>query len=428
MKKDFKKFANSFQAIARLRLEGISCLMKHLGNPQNDLKFIHVAGTNGKGSVCSFLQCIFTEAGYRTGKYTSPNLISVCERISIDGKLISEADINRILEKVEAASKKVEEELGDAPTQFEIWTAAAFCYFKEQGCDLVILETGLGGSRDATNVIAPPLASVITRIDIDHTEYLGNTIEEIAGEKAGIIKKGCPLTVTVRQTPKAARVLEKVCAERENRLVTASEPNCLDHKDFCEIFSYTTSSGAVLSPITCGISGLCQPENAGLAAETAHLLGISPEHIKKGISLAKNPGRFEVISQNPDVIYDGAHNKNGMEALIKSLKRYYPKWQGGTFIMAFMADKDIRGELELLQDSGLLKDSEIFVVKVKNNPRSAEPLELLPITDAMNIKATAFDSIGQAYLMATKKGSPTILCGSLYLYKDFAEALKEISG
>ena len=176
MDNNFKKFANSFQAVARLRLEGISCLMKYLGNPQNNLKFIHIAGTNGKGSVCNFLQCIYTDAGYRTGRYTSPNLVSVCERISVDGVLISDEDINRILSTVEDAARKVETELGDLPTQFEIWTAAAFCYFKEQNCDMVILETGLGGTRDATNVIAAPVCSVITSIDIDHTEYLGDRL------------------------------------------------------------------------------------------------------------------------------------------------------------------------------------------------------------------------------------------------------------
>jgi len=172
----FKSYANSFQAIARLRLESIECLLNHLGNPQNDLKFIHIAGTNGKGSVCSFLQCIFQDAGYLTGKYTSPNLISVCERISVDGENIPQNELDDVLAKVEKGVRLVEKDLGEAPTQFEIWTAAAFLYFKARKCDIVILETGLGGTRDATNIIPPPLASVICRLDLDHTEYLGKTI------------------------------------------------------------------------------------------------------------------------------------------------------------------------------------------------------------------------------------------------------------
>ncbi len=421
---DFNKFANSFQAVARLQLEGITCLMKHLGNPQNSLKFIHVAGTNGKGSVCSFLQSIFTEAGFVTGKYTSPNLISVCERISIDGKLISQDDINRILKNVESAANKVQAELGDFPTQFEIWTAAAFCYFKEQGCDLVILETGLGGTRDATNVIPPPLASVITQIDIDHTEYLGNTLEKIAEAKAGIIKKGCPFTLSAKQNPEAESVLRTACNEKDVPLIFSNSPKLNRFENFHEIFDYATQDGTEFTNIECGITGFYQPENAGLAIEVAHKLGVSKKHIENGIRKATNPGRFEVISTSPMVIYDGAHNKNGMTALAKCLTRYFPKWNGATFIMAFMGDKDIAGELEILKNFGLLENSEIFVVKVKDNPRAENPETVCEIANKLGISATPFSDLKNAYSIAISKSKPTILCGSLYLYKDFSEISK----
>lgn len=430
MNNDFKKFANSFQAIARLQLEGITCLMKHLGDPQKDLKFIHVAGTNGKGSVCSFLQCIFTHAGYRTGRYTSPNLISVCERIAVDGVLISEDDINRILGRVEDAAKAVKAEIGDFPTQFEIWTAAAFCYFKEQSCDLVILETGLGGTRDATNVIPPPLASVITSIGIDHVEYLGDTIEKIAGEKAGIIKapdrRELGLTVSAPQQKAAQAVLEAVCRDRHNKLILVKTPSIKSTESFHEIFDYTASDKTELTGISCGISGFYQPENACIAIETALALGIDKEHIKSGIKAAKNPARFEILSENPTVIYDGAHNKNGMTALAKCLCRYFPQWNGAAFIMAFMGDKDISGELEILKNFGLLKNSEIFVVKVKNNPRAAEPQAVCACAKALGINAAPFDNLKKAYLTAISSGKPTILCGSLYLYKDLDEILKSL--
>ncbi len=430
MENNFKKFANSFQAIARLRLEGISCLMKHLGNPQNNLKFIHIAGTNGKGSVCNFLQCIYTDAGYRTGRYTSPNLVSVCERISVDGVLISEEDINRILTTVEEAARKVESELGDLPTQFEIWTAAAFCYFKEQSCDMVILETGLGGTRDATNVISAPVASVITSIDIDHIEYLGDTIEKIAGEKAGIIKahadKSTGLTVSAPQQPDAEKVLKKVCSEQSNRLIFAGLPIAKDTVDFHEIFDYTASDVTVFENIECGISGFYQPQNAAIAIETAHALGICEKHIKSGIKAATNPGRFEILSRDPVVIYDGAHNTNGMTALAKCLVRYFPKWQGATFIMAFMGDKDISGELEILKGCGLLENSEIYAVKVKNNPRAAEVSMVCDCAKALNIDAIPYNDLKDAYTTALSKGQPTILCGSLYLYKDLDEVLKSL--
>ncbi len=421
MSNDFKKFANSFQAVARLQLEGITCLMKHLGNPQNELKFVHVAGTNGKGSVCNFLQCIFTDAGFRTGRYTSPNLVSVCERISVDGQLISEGDITRILKTVEVAAKAVEEEIGDFPTQFEIWTAAAFCYFKEQACDLVVLETGLGGTRDATNVILPPLVSVITTIDVDHVEYLGNSLEKIAEAKAGIIKRGCNITVSAGQMPEAAGVLKSACEERGNKLVFAGIPERKDVSDFHEIFDYKTTDGAEFLNIECGIPGAYQPENACVAIETACAVGIDEKFIRSGIKKAKNPGRFEIIQKDPIVIYDGAHNKNGMMALAKCLNRYFPKWQGATFIMAFMGDKDISGELEILKGSGLLENSEIYAVKVKDNPRAAETDMVCRCAESVGAKAVPFAELQDAYQLALSNEKPVILCGSLYLYKDFEE-------
>ncbi len=422
----FNKFANSFQAIARLRLESIECLLKHLGNPQNDLKFIHIAGTNGKGSVCSFLQNIFSDAGYRTGKYTSPNLISVCERISIDGKLISDKELETVLAKVEIGVKEVINELGDSPTQFEIWTAAAFLYFKNKNCDIVILETGLGGTRDATNIIPPPLASVITRLDLDHTEYLGDTIEAIAAEKAGIIKKKCgqeeSICVTSPQSDEALSVLKRVCAEKNNRLIVANTPDIIGAKDFCESFNYTTKcTETKIDTIRCGISGFYQPENAALAAECATALGILPQFIKSGIAKAKNPGRFEIISKKPLVIYDGAHNKNGVVALISSLKRYFPCWDGATFVMAFMGDKDINGTFTELKNSGLMDSSKIFAVQVKNNPRAATAEHICENAGELGLEAVPFKSLKNAYHTAVKIGKPVILCGSLYLYKDFYE-------
>ncbi len=423
----FNKFANSFQAIARLGLESIECLLNHLDNPQKDLKFVHIAGTNGKGSVCSFLQNIFTAAGFRTGKYTSPNLISVCERISLDGENISQNALEDILKIVENAAHLTKRDLGVFPTQFEIWTAAAFLYFKQSACDIVILETGLGGTRDATNIIPPPLASVITRIDLDHTEYLGDTIQKVAFEKAGIIKEHTDntegLCISAPQTQEALDVLKSVCQQKNNRFVVANTPKLKCFEDFHEIIDYTSSSGKTITDITCGISGFYQTENAALAAEVALALGISPEFIKIGIKNASNPARFEIIQKNPIVIYDGAHNKNGMAALTHSLKRYFPQWNGATFITAFMGDKDIVGTFETLKESGLLENSRIFTVKVKDNPRAASPDTVSAVANSLGIKATPFDELSEAYDAALKLDSSTILCGSLYLYKDFAEVL-----
>ncbi len=417
----FTQYANSFQAIARLRLESIERLLHHLGNPQNDLKFIHIAGTNGKGSVCSFLQCIFTDAGYKTGKYTSPNLIKVAERISIDGTLIDDTELDTLLHSVEKSAEKVKAEQGELPTQFEIWTAAALCYFKAKKCDIVILETGLGGTRDATNIIPPPLASVITRLDLDHTEYLGNTLAEIATEKAGIIKTPLAstaegLTITSLQSNEAMSVLSKVCANRHNRLIIADTPEITNSQNFHEIFNYKN-----LDSLECGITGFYQPENAALAVETALALGIDEKFIRSGLKKATNPARFEIIQNDPIVIYDGAHNKNGINALIESLRHYFPDWQGATFIMAFMGDKDIDGSFSALKYSGLMDSSELFAVKVKDNPRAAEAEVVCKVAYNYKISATPYKELKDAYTTALKKNKPTIICGSLYLYKDFSE-------
>lgn len=428
---EFNRFANSFQAIAKLRLESIECLLNHLGNPQNDLKFVHIAGTNGKGSVCSFLQCIFTDAGFKTGKYTSPNLISVCERISVDGVLITESQLESTLKIVEKAVEDVIREFGDSPTQFEIWTAAAFLFFKEQKCDIVVLETGLGGAQDATNIIPPPLASVITRIDLDHTEYLGDTIEKIAAEKAGIIKTPTDnqvgLCITAPQADEVLSVLSAVCEERNNKLVISNIPENCTADGFNEVFDCTTSDEkTTIKGIKSGISGFYQPENASLAAECAYQLGISAEFIRSGIKRAKNPARFEIISHNPLVIYDGAHNKNGMSALAACLERYFADWQGATFITAFMGDKDIRSAFEVLENSGFLKKSKVFAVMVKDNPRAATPEKICEIAASASVLATPYKNLGDAYRDALKENKPVILCGSLYLYKDFDEVLNRI--
>ena len=435
----FKAFANSFQAVARLRLEGIECLLKHLGDPHKGLKYIHVAGTNGKGSVCSFLESILRCAGFRTGKYTSPNLISVCERIAVDGEMISERDMNTLLKTVKQGVQSVIAELGESPTQFEIWTAAAFLYFKERQCDIVVLETGLGGTRDATNIIKSNLASVITRLDLDHTEYLGDTIETIAAEKAGIIKAYVPLPkkpsmcnrldthinsglcISANQKSGALDVIKRVCAEKNNQLVIACEPISIGYEGFRERFDYISANGTELKNIECVLCGIYQPENASLAIETAIRLGVDEEYIRQGIKNATHPARFEVICKKPVVIYDGAHNKNGVEALCKSLCRYFPDWVGATFVMGFMGDKDMESSFRCLAASGLMQKSQIFGVQVKDNPRAASADEICSCAEACGIDATPFGDIGTAYRTALELGKPIIICGSLYLYKDFSE-------
>lgn len=413
----FTEYANSFQTVARLELESIKKLVEFLGNPQDKLKFIHVAGTNGKGSVCSFLQNIFTSAGYRTGKYISPNLINVCERISVDGVEIEEDELDEIMEKVKIAAEKVEELYSDPPTQFELWTAAAFLYFAEKEVDFVILETGLGGERDATNVVKNTLCSVITKISFDHTSYLGNSIEEIAKAKAGIIKENS-VTVYMPQNTGADDIIKNAAKDKNNKLIIPGKPCIKGVCDCFEIFDYKN-----LKDIKCGISGTFQPENAALAIEAATALGIDDEYIKKGISLAKNPARFELVEENPTVIFDGAHNPDGVEALCKSLNKYF-KNKKISFVTAVMADKDLESEMEILKKYGYDKNSQFYTVTVKNNPRTQDKEKLSQMYKEEGFLAEPCENIKSAVEKAKISGDMVVIFGSLYLYKDFSEEIK----
>ncbi len=414
--KNFTDYANSFQAIARLGLESIENLMKQLENPERGLKFIHIAGTNGKGSIAAYLQSILTDSGLRCGKYISPNMISVCERISVDGNDISEAEMEALMQVVEAAAEKVHAELDTYPTQFEIWTAAAFLYFKKTSCDIVVLETGLGGRKDATNIIPPPELSVIAHIAADHTEYLGNTLAEIAFEKAGIIKdhggkEGC--TISAIQAPEAATVLEKACRERNNRLIIAKKCRPVSYNAGGEIFDY-----GELKSLTTHLLGAHQLDNAAVAIEAALALGIDEEHIRSGIEKARNMGRFEIIEKNPLTLFDGAHNPDGMRALSAGLNRYFPE-KSKTIIIATMGDKDISGSLKEMKKVKNIK--EIFTLTVRNNPRAMPAERLAEVLTANGLTAEPKGSFAEI----SPSGDMMVICGSLYLYKDYWEEKKE---
>lgn len=413
---EFKDYANSFQAVTVPGLERIALLLKKLGNPEKNLKFIHVAGTNGKGSVSANVACILEDAGYLVGKYISPNLIRVNERISVSGKDISDGELSAILERIEPLAREVEGELGLAPTQFEIWTAAAFLYFAEKKCDIVVLEVGLGGEFDATNVIESNEIAIITRLGIDHTGYLGNTISAIAAAKAGIIKakSATGKVITVNQAPEALRVIEGAAKDKGVSVIVASPIPC-GVSGIHERFSIEG-----IENIECGISGYHQIENASLAALCARELGIDEKYIKSGIKRAKNPARFELIRENPTVIYDGGHNENGIEALVSSLKRYFGDARK-TVIFACMRDKEIENSLKMLSYS----DTEFIYTTVKDNPRASGARELYERASALGFLGKYFDSIGDAYREALSHNRLTVICGSLYLYRDFTEECLE---
>ena len=413
---NFKIFANSFQTVTNPGLSRIAALCEGLGHPERGLKFIHIAGTNGKGSTSANIACILEDAGYKVGKYISPNLLKVNERISINGQDISDADLEALLTELEPVSNEAERKLGETPTQFEIWTAIAFLYFARNNCDYVVLEVGLGGEFDATNVIETNEIAIITRLGIDHVQYLGKTLAEVARAKAGIIKSGTATekVVTVRQDYEALEVIERT-AIIKGIGISVVDPTPLGNDGFYERFSVSGYEDLIT-----GIPGYHQIENAALAVEAARILGIAEEHIRSGIRRAKNPARFELIQNDPTVIYDGGHNENGLTALALSLTRYIgntPK----TVVFACMKDKEIRESLRLLNEGG---KTEFVFTTVKDNARAASALETQARAQICGYTGVAYEDIGEAYEYALSLGNTVIVCGSLYLYKDFKEYLE----
>jgi len=331
-------------------LDIINDLLQALDNPHRQLAAIHVAGTNGKGSVCAMLESVLRASGFKTGLYISPHLIDFSERFSINGIPISTEKLEGYIQTLEETADRVAEETAQRPaTFFEISTAIAFQYFADENVDIAIIETGMGGRWDATNVIIP-LVSVITHIDIDHTNYLGDTIEMIASEKAGIIKPGRPVV----SAPQSKVVMDVLLREGEPVLnvdgascsVAVQKPNERNAAGSrvynpCQRLKIETHSHR-LPPINLPLLGECQRENCAVAVAAlevlADMLHFEPE-FKKGLEAVEWRARFQTIETDPLVILDGAHNPSAARALVKTLKESYPKVQVG-FVLGFLDDKD----------------------------------------------------------------------------------------
>jgi dihydrofolate synthase/folylpolyglutamate synthase len=292
---------------AKLGLERIRAVLEALGNPERAYRVVHVAGTNGKGSTCAMIEAGLRSAGVRTGLFTSPHLIEPTERIQIDGIPVSPADFERAFNIVHETAEKLD--LDCHPTYFETVTAMAFWLFREKHVQIAVIEVGLGGRLDSTNVVQPIL-TVITPIDFDHEAYLGHTIEAIAGEKAGILKPGVP-AVFARQRPEALAVL---LARAEQLQVPVTRAESFEIRDL-----HIDARGSRFSGLVCPLAGEHQVDNAVTAALALRVLGVSPDGIKD----ARWPGRIEHVSPNPDIILDGAHNPAGARALARYLERFY---------------------------------------------------------------------------------------------------------
>jgi len=373
------------------------------GNPQEKLRFIHVAGTNGKGSTCAMLESIYRAAGLRVGLFTSPHLVSFRERIQINRQLISEREVARLIDKIEGSLKTFPAD--EHPTFFEVVTILALKFFVEQKCDLVILETGLGGRLDATNIVTP-LACVITNIAFDHQQWLGDTLEKIATEKAGIIKPGIPI-VTAADEPSALAVIKKNAREKNAPLTIVAADGNPPLTKFAALFR---------DAATLPLPGEYQKANAVLALATVEVLQkqipVAVEEIHEGLQSVNWPGRLQLI-EKPDgrkILLDGAHNVAGAKVLREAIGKNFPA-EKRTLILGILQDKNWRGICEVLAPLA----EKIFTVPVSSE-RSANPKELAEACHIANPAAevVACGSLREALQKASVKNF-SVITGSLYL-------------
>lgn len=402
-------------------LERTRELLSLIGDPQNKLEFIHVAGTNGKGSFCAMLSSILVEEGLRVGTYTSPYILSFNERMKICGRDIPDDALADLTEWI----RPYAESMVERPTEFELITAIAMEYFRREGCEIVVLECGMGGRLDSTNIIPSPLLSVITGIALDHTAFLGNTVEAIAAEKAGIIKEGRPVLFCGKDA-RAKDVVEKKArsmnapfhtVDREGMALhsTTLEGTCFSWKEYEDLFL--------------PLLGSYQPENAQNVLAAVSILRdnglpIGTESIREGLKKVKWPARFEVVSKDPLILCDGGHNPEGIDSAVSSVKMYF-KNERLILVTGVMADKDHGYMSDRLCEIA----SEVFCI-TPENPRALKAEDYADEFRSKGVAAhaalTPEDALRSA-VAAAKQQKRAVLCvGSLYMYGQIIEALNKI--
>lgn len=407
---------------SRPGLDRVLQLLDRMGNPQDKLKYIHVAGTNGKGSTCAMLSSMLVAAGYKTGLFISPYITDFRERIQINNCMISESELTDAVEATFPFVEQLSRE-GIVITEFEYVNALQFYIHSNAKCDIVVLETGMGGLLDCTNVIKPPLCSVITTIGLDHTAILGDTIEEITLQKCGIMKSGS-IAVTSAQESEAMRIIERIAIERKIPLAKSASIQLDNIRKTLSGNSFEYND----AKINLHLSGEHQIENCRTALAAIEILrvndiiSITDEQIATGLSRAENPARMELLSENPVVILDGAHNPNGINALCSAIKEFLND-KKIICIMGMLADKDIDSSLALLK--GYLNT--IYTVPI-NNPRALSSDALAEKCRNLFDDVTSFDNAEKAFDTAFEKAqqddSAVIICGSLYLAGEIRPYIK----
>jgi dihydrofolate synthase/folylpolyglutamate synthase len=395
---------------AKFGLENTQKLAALAGDPHQRLRFIHVAGTNGKGSTCAMLESMCREAGRRVGLFTSPHLVAFGERIQVNRRPISVADIVRLIAEIQALLPSFP--AGAHPTFFEVVTVMALRYFDEQGCELVVWETGLGGRLDATNIVTP-LASVITNVQLDHQQWLGDTLARIAFEKAGIIKPDVPV-ITGADAPEALEVIRNIAAERSAPLTVVAREDA--HRP-------------PLDSLELPLLGEHQKLNAAVALATVRALAshisVSEQAIRAGLANVKWPGRLQIVktTDGPTWILDGAHNPAGAEILRNALAELFPGAKT-TLIMAVMRDKDWTAMCQILAPlAGRI------CLPPAHSERTAAPAELKPACQLANPRAEVLVCASLAEALELVRGDPVVvLTGSLHFVGEALEKLQVISG
>lgn len=392
-------------------------LLERLGNPEQELKFVHVAGTNGKGSTCACIASVLKEAGYKVGFNLSPYILRFNERIQICGEQISDEDLAELVEEVSVHAEAME----DHPTEFELITALALLYFKRQHCDIVVLEVGLGGELDSTNVIPCPEVAVLTAMGMDHTQVLGDTMEQVARAKAGIIKAGGAV-VSYGGNAEADEVFRSVSEEKNARFIEA------DHSRVTAVsfdLGDNVFSCAPYGELHLPLIGRYQLKNACTAITALEELRnkgwkISDEAIRRGLASVRWPGRFELLCQEPIFLLDGAHNPHGMAATVESLRAYFP--EGNIhFLLGVMADKDVTAMTEML--APLAAD---FTAVRPDNDRAMSAEALGKALAALERPVTVAESVADGVrIVLERAGENGVACalGSLYFSGDVRRAV-----
>lgn len=404
-----------------LGLDRMEELLRRLGNPQDDLKVIHVAGTNGKGSVSKYLEEGLAACGYKMGLYTSPYIETFNERIRYDGADISDEDLEYYGQKVVSAAEAMVADGLDSPTEFEVVTAIAFLYFAGRQADITILEVGLGGIGDSTNVVKNPLASVITSISYDHMAQLGSSLAEIAVNKAGIIKTGCPVIANVPQRD-AAKIIARKAYAMGSRLydISGIRAAVSDETPFSQKVSMELYEKSY-SDVEISMVGRHQAENLKTALATLEILRksgavkLDREALYEGLKRARQPGRFEVISEDPLVIIDGAHNEAGAQALQETMAQHFAG-KKILLVAGILADKEIDSIVKFLT-----KITDHIIVTEPDNPRKLAAEKLAEHVADFGIAAEAVSDVEAAVHRAKElaDGYDVILfAGSLYLIGD----------